>query len=139
MDYSIPKLIKDGGLGWLEEVKLGDVSLDVVLPEQAEGDVKEEEPEAEKEPGEMDLAKLIGDLLEARYELTNIDVRVTRGTRFIGSKILDWFCHPAGKVSCRLGGWRFPRRNRVKGSPRMFKLHPRRSRWDPCECLIRSS
>jgi hypothetical protein len=135
VDYSIAELIKDGGLGWLEEVKIEDVSLDVVLPEQAKDDVEEEEPGAEKEPGETDLAKLIGDLLEARYELKNIDVRVTQGDKVYLIEDFKLVLPPGGKGELSIGRLEIPQAEPREGITTDIEVRPESLALGPLRVL----
>lgn len=81
VDYSILDLIRHGGLGWIEEIRLSDANVDVTLAESSKEDADiTEEAEAKEEPG-SDEPSVLWQLLETRYALENINLRVTQGEK----------------------------------------------------------
>ncbi|MEM8954560.1 MAG: translocation/assembly module TamB domain-containing protein [Verrucomicrobiota bacterium] len=80
--YSVFDLIREGGIGWLEEVRLSDVDVEIVLPEEpgdTEADEAEEESETDGEAEKANVPELIGELLEARFDITNINLSIRKG------------------------------------------------------------
>ncbi|MEM7143613.1 MAG: translocation/assembly module TamB domain-containing protein [Verrucomicrobiota bacterium] len=108
VDYSVGELIREGGLGWLEEVQVADIDVDIVLPEESEKDVEPVDSKEKEKEGEQDLPKLIGELLEARYEFTNINVNLTQGDKSYRIEDFNLILPPGGKGELSIGRLEIP-------------------------------
>ena len=106
--YNVRKLITDGGLGWIEGVRVAALDVELELPEGDQAPEKDKAAPEESEPKEAGDLEMLWGLLGTRFEFLNLNAKVIQGDKVYEVKGLTLVLPENGEGSLEIGSLAVP-------------------------------